>query len=70
MHPRNFGSEKIVRTGQYVRPPLHVYKKPGWNFAFQVPARFGGKSHSYPGLLEIKKQNKNNNNADSDGWIM
>ena len=23
MHPRNFGSEKIIRTG-YLRPPLHV----------------------------------------------
>ena len=22
--------------------------KPGWNFAFQAPARFGGKSHSFP----------------------
>ena len=24
MHPRNFGSAKIVRTCTYVRPPLHV----------------------------------------------
>ena len=24
MHPRNFGSEKIVRTRPYVRPPIHV----------------------------------------------
>ena len=24
MHARNFGSEKIVRTRPYVRPPLHV----------------------------------------------
>ena len=24
MHPRNFGSEKIVRTRPYVRLPLHV----------------------------------------------
>ena len=24
MHPRKFGSEKIVRTRTYVRAPLHV----------------------------------------------
>ena len=24
MHPRNFGSEKIVRKRPYVRPPIHV----------------------------------------------
>ena len=24
MHPRHFGSEKIVRTRPYVRPPIHV----------------------------------------------
>ena len=40
-HPRNFVSEKIVRTST---PSC----KPGWNFAFQAPARFGGKSHSFP----------------------
>ena len=36
MHPINFGSEKIVRTSPYIRPPVHVsrgeilhYKHPG-----------------------------------------
>ena len=33
MHPRNFGSEKIVRM--YVGTSC----KPGWNFAFQALAR-------------------------------
>ena len=39
MHPRSFGSDNIVRT-EYV----HTFTpscKPDWNFAFQVPARFG-----------------------------
>ena len=46
MHPRNFGSDKIVRT-EYVRT-FTPSCKPDGNFAFQVPARFGGKSHSHP----------------------
>ena len=33
---RNFGPEKIVLS------------PPGWNFAFQAPARFSGKSHGHP----------------------
>ena len=33
--------------GTSVRAPT-VSCKPGWNFAFQAPARFGGKSHSFP----------------------
>ena len=45
MHPRSFGSDNIVRT-EYV----HTFTpscKPDWNFAFQVPAHFGGKSHNH-----------------------
>ena len=39
-HPRNFGSDKIVRT--YIRPTLHVA---GVKFFILItPARFSGKS--------------------------
>ena len=55
MHSRNFGSEKIIRTTS--TPSC----KPGWNFAVQVPARFGGKSHGHPHFWRLK----NNNKADS-----
>ena len=43
MHPISFGSDKIVRTcvAQSSKPE-------GSGFAFQAPARFGGKSHSHP----------------------
>ena len=34
-HPRNFGSEKIVRTGQYVRPPLDVSRGEILHFKYQ-----------------------------------
>ena len=33
--------------GPNVRPPTPSCK-PGWNFAFQPPAHFDGKSHSHP----------------------
>ena len=42
MHPRNFGSQKIVCT-EYVCTYVHPLRKPGWNFEFQVPAHFGPK---------------------------
>ena len=42
--PRNFGSEKIVRT--IVLSPIHVSR--GKIFTFQAPVRFGGKSHGNP----------------------
>ena len=45
MHSINFGSEKIVRTSVRTSTPSC---KPGWNFAFQVTSRFGGKLHSHP----------------------
>ena len=38
-HPRNFGSDKIVRT--YIRPPACSWGK---IFHFNYPARFSGKS--------------------------
>ena len=40
MYPRNFGSDKIVRTFIYPSCKLE------WNIAFQQPARFGGKAES------------------------
>ena len=49
MRARNFGSEKIVRTGgvrPYVRPLLHVSRGEIWHF--KQNARFGGKSYSFP----------------------
>ena len=45
MHSINFGSEKIVRTSVRTSTPSC---KPGWNFAFQVTVRFGGKLHCHP----------------------
>ena len=46
MHPRNFGSNKIVRT-PFVRPLLHVSQ--GEFSHFKHPrASFRGKSHSHP----------------------
>ena len=45
VHPRNFGFNKIFRT-EYV-PTSIPSCKPDWNFAFQVPAHFGGKSHNH-----------------------
>ena len=46
LHPRNFGSNKIICT-QYVRTSTPSCK-PDLNFAFQVPELFGGKSLSHP----------------------
>ena len=45
MHSMNFGTEKIVRTSVRTSTPSC---KQGWNFAFQVTARFGGKLHRHP----------------------
>ena len=45
MNLRNLGSEQIVRT--YVAPSC----KPEWNFDFEAPMRFGGKSYSFPNFL-------------------
>ena len=45
VHPRNFGFNKIFRT-EYV-PTSIPSCKPDWNFAFQVPAHFDGKSHNH-----------------------
>ena len=45
MHPRNFGSDKIVCT--YALPPNHVLKV-GEILHFKHPARFRCKSHGQP----------------------
>ena len=45
MHSMNFGTEKIVRTSVRTSTPSC---KQGWNFAFQVTARFGGKLRRHP----------------------
>ena len=51
VHPRNFGSEKIVCTS-----PRSC--EPRWNFAFQASARFGGKLHGHPDLWRVKTTTK------------
>ena len=62
MHPRNFGSEKIVRTNLSTSTPSC---KTGWKFAFEAPTSLGDKSHGHPDFKrEQKKNNNNNNNRD------
>ena len=41
-HPRNFGSDRIVRTD------VSHSCRPGRNLTFQATARFGGKSYDHP----------------------
>ena len=48
LHRRNFRSDKIPR--KYATP----WCKQEWNIVFQVPARFGGKSHGRPDLKREK----------------
>ena len=52
MHPKNFGSEKIVHA--HIHTSTHS-SKPWWNFALQATARFGGKSHGHPNFQREKK---------------
>ena len=54
MHPRNLGSDKIVRI--YVRPPLHV----SWGeiLHFKQRERFGGKSHCHQDFETEKPRTK------------
>ena len=42
MLPKSFGKDKIVRTYGTFTPLCKL----GYNYAFQAPARFGGRSHS------------------------
>ena len=64
MHPRNFSSEKIVRTS--VRTSTHSCT-PGWNFAFQVLA-ISAVNRIATWTFSDKKQ-QHNNNADSFGRL-
>ena len=54
MHPRNLGSDKIVRI--YVRPPLHV----SWGeiLHFKQRERFGSKWHGHQDFETEKTRTK------------
>ena len=55
MHPKNFGSEKIVCTSVRLSTPSC---KLGWNFAFQAPAPFGVKALRATRNFRDKKQHQ------------
>ena len=63
MHPRNFGSEKIVRTNLSRSTPSC---KTGWKFAFEASTSLGDKSHGPRTLRDSKKKKNNNNNINRD----
>ena len=54
MHPKNFGSEKILCTSVRFTPSCKL----GWNFAFQASAPFGVKALRATRNFRDKKQHQ------------
>ena len=57
MHPRDFGSEKIVPTNVSTSTP---------SCAFEAPTSLGDKSHGHPDFKREQKKNNNNNNNNNN----